>query len=98
VAEPETTSAEAVRMLRTNVPLSTLDRDVRTIRITRSTDGEGKSTTAANLAIARAGDRVSPRRPRSAPPGPLRAGAECTSGERHVHRTVGPAAEAEVLR
>ena len=61
VEEPTGTSAEAFRMLRTNLDFATLDRDeVRTILVTSAVEQEGKSTTAANLALAaaRAGRRV----------------------------------------
>jgi Mrp family chromosome partitioning ATPase/capsular polysaccharide biosynthesis protein len=52
--------AEAYRVLRTNVEFANLDRGAQTIMITSAVEGEGKSTTAANLAIAfaRAGRRV----------------------------------------
>ncbi len=47
-------------MLRTNLELVTLEEHVKTILITSALEGEGKSTTAANLAVAlaRAGKRV----------------------------------------
>ena len=52
--------AEAFRMLRTNLEFVTLEEHVKTILITSALEGEGKSTTAANLAVAlaRAGKRV----------------------------------------
>jgi succinoglycan biosynthesis transport protein ExoP len=56
---PNSTQAESFRILR--VALDTLHRDVaRTIMVTSTSDGEGKSTTAANLAVAyaRSGLRV----------------------------------------
>ncbi|MCW2787905.1 MAG: capsular biosynthesis protein [Aeromicrobium sp.] len=51
---------EAVRILRTNLQFLDIDRDRRVITITSSVAGEGKSTTACNLAIALAqtGTRV----------------------------------------
>ena len=61
LAQPTGTSAEAFRMLRTNLDFATLeDVDVRTILVTSAVEQEGKSTTAANLALAeaRAGRRV----------------------------------------
>lgn len=52
--------AEAFRMLRTSLDFVRLDQDIRTIVITSAVEREGKSTTAANLAVAlaRAGRRV----------------------------------------
>jgi succinoglycan biosynthesis transport protein ExoP len=51
---------EAFRMLKTNLEFVNLERNCRSIMITSAVKGEGKSTTAANLAvtIARAGRRV----------------------------------------
>jgi capsular exopolysaccharide synthesis family protein len=56
---PNSPQAESFRILR--VALDTLHRDVaRTLMVTSTIDGEGKSTTAANLAVAyaRSGLRV----------------------------------------
>jgi len=52
--------AEAFRMLRTSLDFLRLDQRIRTIVITSAVEKEGKSTTAANLAVAlaRAGQRV----------------------------------------
>src|SRR5206468_12376289 len=52
--------AEAVRTLRTNVEFANLQPQARTIMVTSALEREGKSTTAANIAVAfaRAGDRV----------------------------------------
>lgn len=60
LAEPESVEAEAFRMLRTNVDFANLDRDAKVIMVTSAIGGEGKSTTAANLAVsyARAGRNV----------------------------------------
>jgi tyrosine-protein kinase len=60
VADPRGVAAEAYRMLRTNLEFVRLDHDVRTIMITSAVTQEGKSTTAANLAVAlaRAGQQV----------------------------------------
>jgi len=44
--------AESYRVLRTNIQFSSLDKPVKTILITSTAPAEGKSTTAANLAIA----------------------------------------------
>ncbi|MCW2831936.1 MAG: capsular biosynthesis protein [Aeromicrobium sp.] len=43
---------EAVRILRTNLQFLDIDRDHKVVTITSSIAGEGKSTTACNLAIA----------------------------------------------
>ncbi len=53
-------SAEAYRVLRTNLQFSSLDKPLTTLVVTSSTPGEGKSTTSANLAIvlAQADKRV----------------------------------------
>ena len=52
--------AEAYRALRTNLLFSTIDKEVKTLVITSSSPGEGKSRTAANLAtaLAQAGYRT----------------------------------------
>jgi tyrosine-protein kinase len=58
--EPDGLQAESFRMLRTNLGLVTLGRDMRTIMITSAMEDEGKSVTIANLAVvlARSGQRV----------------------------------------
>lgn len=60
LGEPNGPGAEAFRMLRRNIDFVNLERGARTIMVTSSVQGEGKSTTIANLAIAfaRAGRRV----------------------------------------
>jgi polysaccharide biosynthesis transport protein len=60
LAEPESVPAEAFRMLRTNIDFANLEREAKVIMLTSAVEGEGKSTTAANLAVAyaRAGRRV----------------------------------------
>ena len=61
LAQPTGTSAEAFRMLRTNLDFARLEGDdVRVILVTSAVEEEGKSTTAANLALAeaRGGRRV----------------------------------------
>jgi capsular exopolysaccharide synthesis family protein len=57
---PAAAEAESFRILATNLDFVNLDRQARTIMITSAVGGEGKSTTAANLAVAlaRAGRRV----------------------------------------
>ena len=51
VDAPETVSAEPYRILKTNL-LTELDDSVKTVMITSAVEGEGKSTTIANLAVA----------------------------------------------
>jgi polysaccharide biosynthesis transport protein len=45
---------EAIRTLRNSILLTDFDRRIRSILVTSATPGEGKSTTAAHLAIAHA--------------------------------------------
>jgi succinoglycan biosynthesis transport protein ExoP len=60
LAEPGGPGAESFRVLRTGLAFARLSRTARTIMITSAVEGEGKSTTAANLAVtlARGGQRV----------------------------------------
>jgi len=44
--------AEAYKSLRTNIEFAKVDEAIRTVVITSAVKGEGKSTTAANLAVA----------------------------------------------
>jgi capsular exopolysaccharide synthesis family protein len=57
---PRSQRAEAVRQLRTNVQFAGVDSPLRSILLTSAVAGEGKSTTAINLAITSAlsGQRV----------------------------------------
>lgn len=52
---------EAYRVLRTNMQFCALDKDLKTIAVTSTFAGEGKTTTAVNLAIsmAKVGKRCS---------------------------------------
>ena len=58
--DPKSPVSESYRTLRTNLQFSKVDRKIKTILITSSGPKEGKSTTAANLAIAmaQAGNKV----------------------------------------
>ncbi|HEY8492014.1 MAG TPA: polysaccharide biosynthesis tyrosine autokinase [Dehalococcoidia bacterium] len=58
--EPDAPAAEAYRVVRTAVQFALLDREWRTLLVTSAQEGEGKTTTAANLAVvaAQAGRRV----------------------------------------
>jgi succinoglycan biosynthesis transport protein ExoP len=49
---PRSADAEAYRTLRTNVGFATLDAPVRSLLVTSAVPGEGKTVTAANLAVA----------------------------------------------
>jgi polysaccharide biosynthesis transport protein len=52
VKNPRSVEAEAFRVLRTNLEFANFERGARTIMVTSAVQGEGKSTTVANLAIA----------------------------------------------
>lgn len=49
---PKSPTAEAFRTLKTNIQFASFDKPVQTILVTSPGPSEGKSTTAANLAIA----------------------------------------------
>ena len=49
---PKSSTAEAYRTLRTNLQFSQGDKEVKTVVITSTGAGEGKSTTCANMAVA----------------------------------------------
>lgn len=59
-AEPQSPRAESFRQLRTNLQFTNVSGNAKTVLVTSSLPGEGKSTTATNLAIAlaQAGQRV----------------------------------------
>ncbi|CAG0937090.1 partial Putative tyrosine-protein kinase YveL, partial [Thermoflexales bacterium] len=58
--QPRSPAAEAYRMVRTNVRFSAIDSPLRTLLITSPSPEEGKSLSAANLAVvlAQSGQRV----------------------------------------
>jgi tyrosine-protein kinase Etk/Wzc len=58
--EPRSAVAEAFRSLRTAVKFAALDAPIKVVQVTSASAGEGKTTTAANLAfaLAQGGDRV----------------------------------------
>jgi succinoglycan biosynthesis transport protein ExoP len=60
LADPHSVQAEAFRLLRTNVQFANLHRSAKTVMVTSAVQGEGKSTTIANLAVsaAQAGQNV----------------------------------------
>ncbi len=60
LVEPNGPQAEAFRSLRTNLELVGVGQEIKTLMLTSAIAGEGKSTTAANLAVAfaRAGRRT----------------------------------------
>ena len=59
-ANPQSPFSEAYRTLRTNIQFSSLDKPILALMVTSASPGEGKSTTAANLAvvIAQGGKRT----------------------------------------
>lgn len=60
LVDPHASEAEGIHLLATNFEFVNLDREARTVLFTSASRDEGKSTTAANLAIAlaRTGKRV----------------------------------------
>ena len=50
--KPKSIAAESYRTLRTNIQYSSFDKEIQVIVITSSEPGEGKSTTAGNLALS----------------------------------------------
>lgn len=59
-SNPKSPISEAYRVLRTNIQYSSIDKPIKTIVITSSGPGEGKSTTTINTAITfvQAGNKV----------------------------------------
>lgn len=60
LSSPHSPTAEAYRALRTSIRFSRVGKDLRSLVVTSAGPGEGKTTTAANLAIvlAQSGQRV----------------------------------------
>lgn len=58
--DPKSPIAEAYRTLRTNIQFSGIDREIKSILVTSSGAGEGKSTTSTNMSVAfcQSGKRV----------------------------------------
>ncbi|MBP6786179.1 MAG: CpsD/CapB family tyrosine-protein kinase [Candidatus Promineofilum sp.] len=54
ITDPRSPASEAYRALRTNLSFYSLDKPLRTLIVTSPAAGEGKSTTAANLAVTMA--------------------------------------------
>jgi len=52
LTDPHSASAEAYRSLAANLQFAYADRQLQTIGVTSAAQGEGKSTTVANLAVA----------------------------------------------
>ena len=48
---PKSPISEQYRTIRTNIQFSSVDEEIKTIVVTSSGPGEGKSTTVANLAV-----------------------------------------------
>ena len=59
-SDPKSSISEAIRTLRTNLQFSSVDKKIKTILVTSSVPGEGKSFIASNLAcaFANSGSRV----------------------------------------
>jgi polysaccharide biosynthesis transport protein len=51
ISDPENPAVEAYRNLRTNVQFLGIERQMHTIQVTSTRPGEGKTTSAANLAV-----------------------------------------------
>lgn len=51
VTSPKSPVSEQYRTVRTNIQFSSVDQEVRSIMVTSSGPGEGKSTTVSNLAV-----------------------------------------------
>lgn len=60
LSQPRSPASEAYRTLRTNIQFASLDKPLKTLLVTSTDPGEGKSTTLANLAVtmSQAGNQV----------------------------------------
>ena len=60
IADPTGRQAEAFRVLRTNLELVSLEAEIKSLMVASALEGEGKTTSASNLAVAlaRAGRKV----------------------------------------
>lgn len=60
IDEPDSIAAEAYRALRTSIQFASIDKDIKTLVITSTNPGEGKSSVVINLGvvIAQIGKRV----------------------------------------
>ena len=60
IDEPDSIAAEAYRALRTSIQFASIDKDIKTLVITSTSPGEGKSSVVINLGvvIAQTGKRV----------------------------------------
>ena len=58
--DPKSPISESYRVLRTNIQFASVDKPIKTIAVTSSSPGEGKTTTISNLAItfAQSGSKV----------------------------------------
>ena len=54
LSQPKSNTAEAIRLLRTNVEFAAVSREISSLTVTSAGPGEGKSTVTANLAAAMA--------------------------------------------
>ena len=60
VSHPKSVVSEQIKTIRTNINFSMPDKDLKTILLTSSTPGEGKSTNSSNIAVvyAQSGKKV----------------------------------------
>ncbi|MGO3170820.1 MAG: CpsD/CapB family tyrosine-protein kinase, partial [Bavariicoccus seileri] len=56
LTDPTAVTSEQFRMIRTNIQFLVVDKELKSLGFTSSGPGEGKSTVAANLAVAFAQD------------------------------------------